>query len=371
MIKLDPQIITKIQTGGLPELRYYLQEAVKLEHSTIPPYLTAMFSLKPGVNHGIASLIHSIAIEEMLHMTIAANILIAIGGSPQINTKGFVPNYPGPLPMGIGDLIVGIEAFSIQLVENTFMAIEEPEDPIHILPPPTLAAAATPAYATIGQFYDAIEKQILKLGPSIFVNKTAPPQVVNNHWFPPTKLFPITGPESAVAAIEIIKTEGEGTSTSPFQSGHDPAHYYKFGEIANGRRLVSTPAGYAYAGEAVLFDPAGVWPLRPNCKIADFRNGTQARTRITRFAYSYSTLLNSLHETFNGQPHQLNAAIGMMYDLRVFAVSLMETPILLMDDFDLTALDAKGKAALNIALGRGLTVGPSYEYVKLSTGMPA
>jgi hypothetical protein len=351
MIKLDPQILTEIRSANSPaELHRYLQAAVKLEHSTIPPYLTAMFSLKPGVNHTIAALIRSIVVEEMLHMTIAANILIAIGGTPEINKKGFVPNYPGPLPMSIGDLIVGIEAFSIPLVENTFMAIEEPEDPIHIQPPLLARAAAEPSYATIGQFYDAIEKQILELGPSIFVKKTAPPQVINHHWFPPSKLFPITGPESACKAIEIIKTEGEGTATSPFQSAHDPAHYYKFGEIANGRRIVRTPTGFAYAGEAVLFDPAGVWPLKANCKIADFPQGTQARTRIERFAYSYSTLLNSLHETFNGHAHQLNAAIGMMYDLRVFAVSLMET---------------------DAGTGGGLTVGPSYEYVDTSGGMPA
>ncbi len=350
MIKLDPQILTKIQLGGLPDLRYYLQKAVELEHSTIPPYLTAMFSLKPGVNHTIATLIHSIVVEEMLHMTIAANILIAIGGRPEINKRGFIPEYPGPLPMNIGDLIVGIEAFSIPLVQNTFMAIEEPEDPIHIQPPPTFAAAAQPSYATIGQFYDAIEKKILDLGSDIFVTKTAPPQVVNHHWFPPSKLFPITGPEIACAAIEIIKTEGEGTSTSPFQSGHDPAHYYKFGEIVNGRRIVRTPnGGYAYAGEAVLFDPAGVWPLKPNCKIDQFKKGTQARTRIERFAYSYSTLLNSLHDTFNGHPERINAAISMMYDLRVFAVSLMETYAL---------------------AGGGLTVGPSYEYVDTAGGMP-
>jgi hypothetical protein len=283
-------------------------------------------------------------------MTIAANILIAIGGATEINKKGFVPEYPGPLPMSIGDLIVGIEAFSISLVENTFMAIEEPEDPIHIQPPPILAAAGQPKFCTIGQFYDAIAKQIMELGPSIFVKKTAPPQVINNYWFPPSKLFPITGPESACKAIEIIKTEGEGSSTSPFQSGHDPAHYYKFGEIVNGRRIVRTPTGFAYAGEAVLFDPAGVWPLKANCKLADFPEGTQARTRIERFAYAYSTLLNSLQDSFNGRPDQLNAAIGMMYDLRVFAVSLMET---------------------DAGTGGGLTVGPSFEYLDVSGGMRA
>jgi hypothetical protein len=351
MIQLDPAILEGIRSADTAaELTKYLKAAVKLEHSTIPPYLTAMFSLKPGVNHGIAALIRSIVVEEMLHMTIAGNILIAIGGAPEINTKEFVPQYPGPLPMSIGDLTVGIEAFSIPLVKNVFMKIEEPEDPLHVRPPSLLEAAAEPKFATIGQFYDAINAQIQKLGPDIFVKKTAPPQVVHSHWFPRSKMFPITGPESAARGIEIIKTEGEGTSTSPFQSGGDPAHYYKFGEILNGRRIVKTDTGFAYNGEAILFDPAGVWPLKANCRIADFPLGSQARTRIDRFAYSYATLLNALHWTFNGQPERLGAAIGMMYDLRVFAVALMQT-------------DAGGNG--------GLTVGPSYEYVDIAGGMPA
>jgi len=74
----------------------------------------------------------------MLHMSIAANILIASGGRPMINTRAFIPNYPGPLP-------------------------------------------------------------------------TAPPQVVSIEWFPPDKLFPITNPQTACRAIDIIKLEDPGS----------------------------------------------------------------------------------------------------------------------------------------------------------------
>src|SRR5271166_6609092 len=133
MIQIDPRIIQGIQSATCAaDLYEYLQQAVELEHSTIPPYLTAMFSLKPGTNRRIGDLIRSIVNEEMLHMTIAANILIATGGSPQINSPDFMPKYPGPLPMNVGDLTVGIEAFSISLVQNVFMAIEEPEHPIPV-----------------------------------------------------------------------------------------------------------------------------------------------------------------------------------------------------------------------------------------------
>ncbi len=352
MIKLDRSIIRGIRAAKKgPDLFVYLQDAVKLEHSTIPPYLTALFSLRQGTNQDIADQIRSIVMQEMLHMSIASNILIAIGGHPEINTKAFIPDYPGQLPMGVaGGLVVGIEAFSIPLVEKVFMAIEEPEHPVPVDPPSTLALGSEedPEYATIGQFYDAIEKKILELGPDIFVQKTAPPQVIAPKWFGPDKLFLITDPASACRAIEIIKIEGEGTSTEPFQRPGDAAHYYKFGEIAYGRRVVKTPAGFAYDGPPVLFDPAGVWPLKPNCRIQDFKPGTQARTRIESFAYSYSSLLNALYDTFNGEPAKLNTAIGLMFDLRVQAVALMQT-----DTGD----------------GSGLTVGPSFEYVSAQGGM--
>ena len=82
----------------------------------------------------LADLIRTIVIEEMQHMTIVSNLLIAIGGHPKINEKGFIPEYPGPLPMNIGDLRVGIEAFSIPLVKNVFKAIEEPDQNVPVYP---------------------------------------------------------------------------------------------------------------------------------------------------------------------------------------------------------------------------------------------
>lgn len=352
MIRLQPEILSGIRAAKhAAELHHYLQSAVELEHSTIPPYLTALFSFKPGCNRAIAERIRSIVLQEMLHMTIAANVLIAIGGHPSINHRGFIPQYPGPLPMNVGDgLQVGIEAFSMELVKSTFMAIEQPEDEI---PVKVRALAASgeevePEYATIGAFYDAIKAQILRLGPDIFVKKTAPPQVVSSRWFPPDKLFPITNPEEACHAIDIIKLEGEGTAVTPFESPGDPAHFYKFGEIVAGRQLIKTATGYAYAGGPILFDPSGVWPLKPNCKIEDFREGTQARTRIEQFAFNYGVLLNALHRTFNGHAAHLDAAIGVMYDLRVLTAALLQT---------------------DVGDGSGQTVGPSFQYVQVQGGM--
>jgi hypothetical protein len=346
MIQLDLSVISGIHSATRgTDLHEFLQNAIELEHSTIPPYLTALFSLKPGTNQDIAGLIRSVVVQEMLHMTISANILIAIGGHPEINHKQFIPDYPGHLPMNVGDLLVGIEPFSIPLVQNVFMAIEQPEHPAKVT---KMFEATVEQFATIGQFYDAIKEQIQKLGPDIFVETKAPPQVVVNKWFSPNELFPITDPDSACRAIDVIKIEGEGTPCDPFASPLDLSHYFKFSEIVEGRKVIPTPTGYSYGGDPILFDSSGVWLLRPNCKIADFAPNTQARTRISQFAYNYANLLNTLHNAFNGDPSRIDVAIGLMYDLRVLAAALMQTP-------DPTK--------------PGFNVGPSFEYVQAQGGM--
>jgi hypothetical protein len=339
MIQLDRKVVEAVQAAKEPaELYPWLQNAIELEHSTIPPYLTAMFSLKPGTNELISRLIRSIVLEEMLHMTIVGNILIAIGGRPAINVAKFIPKYPGPLPMSIGGLgfCVGIEAFSKPLVEKVFMRIEEPEHPI---PVKTTMALAVPDFATIGEFYEALKTKIESFGDKIF---TVPASEQVLGWFDAARLFPITSVTTAKKGIDIIVDEGEGTSTDPFQSPGNPAHYYKFGEILHGRRLIKTADGFAYGGDPIPFDAAGVYPMTPNPKIADFAPGTQARTRVEEFSYAYSSLLNALHVAFNGEPARIRAAIGLMYELKMIAVSLMQTPV---------------------ATGSSMTAGPSYEYV--------
>jgi hypothetical protein len=81
-----------------------------------------------------------------------SNIRIAIGGYLEINTKDFVPEYAGKLPMDIGDFTVSIEAFSILLVKNVFMAIEQAEDEVPIRPPFEIGTDGRTRIHTIGEF---------------------------------------------------------------------------------------------------------------------------------------------------------------------------------------------------------------------------
>src|SRR3954454_15054661 len=82
----------------LASLQEHLQWAIELEHFTIPPYLCALYSLNPARNADAAEVIASVLMEEMLHLTLAANLLNAVGGRPRIDTPRLLRPYPRPFP---------------------------------------------------------------------------------------------------------------------------------------------------------------------------------------------------------------------------------------------------------------------------------
>ena len=331
MIRIAPKYVAAVQAAEKPEDLYWLvQNAIELEHATIPTYLAAYFSLKLGTNDMVADIIRSVVIQEMLHMSIASNLMLAIGGSPQINNPLFVPKYPGPLPMNIGDgLIVPIEKCSVELVQNVFMVIEEPENPIDI--PVRLLATAEgtgPEFHTIGEFYAALDKKLQELGQPAFKGDFGR-EMVDSTWFPPDQLFRITGPESASAAISLIVEQGEGTPTTPLDPEDQPAHYYRFQQIVKGRRLVRDPVtgGFVFGGAPVRIDERNVWNMQPNGDPDKLPENSRARRSSVQLAYDYTSLLNALHWTFNGQPEMIGNAMGLMYQLRLAAQDVLSTPL--------------------------------------------
>src|SRR5215471_2275551 len=88
---------------SVEDLHSYLYTAMQLEHATIPPYLTALYTIQPGSNTDAFHIIRVVAVEEMLHLTLVANILNAVGGSPDLTKPDFVPHYPAYLPDGEND----------------------------------------------------------------------------------------------------------------------------------------------------------------------------------------------------------------------------------------------------------------------------
>lgn len=301
----------------LPSLQDALQKAIELEHSTIPPYLTAYYTLR-GTSPGSAAarqLIRSIFVEEMLHMHLAANILNAIDGAPVINSPDFIPTYPGPLPMGIGGaqgLVVGIKRYSNALVGQTFMVIEEPDNPIPIPTKPGLEAIA-PGYETIGDFYRAIAAEIQTQGNTIFTGD-------------PGRQVPgaitVTDVDSALEAINTIVTQGEGTTTSPTDGPTDYAHYYRFEELFKGMRIMvdpSSPVGYSFDPQQPITvdDVNDVTQMADNPATVDMTSNWRAVQLANECDAIYTKLLNALHIGFNGQPDWIDRnAVSVMFEFK-------------------------------------------------------
>lgn len=324
--------LRKRKLDTVEDLRSWLLGAVRLELSTIPPYLTALYSIVPGANRDIAAIVRHVALQEMLHMCLACNILNAVGGQPTLNAPGFRPTYPGPLPMSIGTqpgdpFIVPLRRFSLELVQHVFMVIEEPEDPLNFPLRRAAFAEAAPDFHTIGEFYRSLAAVIVRLGPSIF---TGDPGRQVKGWFPADELFPVVDVASAVRAIGVIVEQGEGTKTSPLDAEGGLAHYYLYSEIVKGRRLVkdpSAPDGYSYSGAPIVFDPTGVFPMVDNPGQVVLPSNTPVSRLADQCDQTYTALLNALQATVDGDPTQLDVAIGLMYALRLEAQQLMSTPI--------------------------------------------
>jgi Ferritin-like len=338
MLYIKPQLFASLRAGGTNALTDALQTAIMLEHSTIPPYLYSLYSLDGSTNSSIAEIIHSVVFEEMLHMTLACNVLNAIGGSPTIDSPGFIPTYPGPLPGTVeGELTVRLAPFSLDQIHEVFMVIEEPENPIDY--PRHVAALAEPQKPlTIGQYYTEIKEQIARLptDPNPFQarDQIGPDQMED--------AVIVKDAATACQAIDIIVEQGEGTAKAPLEViGTDYAHYYRFAEVYYGKKLQPTreAPGYAYTGEAIPFDMLGVLPVPTDPRAAKYPAGSAARRICDTFNYSYTNLLKALHTTFNGTPGNLDTAIGLMMSLRQQAKDMMSG---LYTD--------------------GASVGPSFEY---------
>lgn len=334
MIELKPELVSSLDSKE--GLLTALQQAIELEHSTIPPYLYALYSLD-GSNGEIIGLLRSVVMEEMSHMALACNILNALGGEPVIDKPGFVPTYPGPLPGSVEQgLEVPLARFSLDLIKKVFMQIEEPEDPLEF---PT--AAAPEPRLTIGAFYAAIRKQL----PSASYPGDPARQVTGM-----SDVIEVVDSTTAIEAVDVIVEQGEGTSQSPLEGIEEGelAHYYRFAEISHGKQLIPNPdAGpetppderYLYGGEDITFEPAGVRPALENPTAASYPAGSEALALSEKFNRTYTSLLENLHSAFNGEPEELGAAVGLMFKCKNLANKLMA-----------------------IELPNGKCAGPSFQY---------
>jgi hypothetical protein len=323
-----------------------LQSALQLEFATIPPYLSAAFSLTQ--NRNIYQLILRAAVEEMLHMTAVANLMNAIGIAP--NIVAAVPKYPYDLAVLDPPLRLDLRSFSFDLVAELFMRIETPEEPVEFE-----VAAAEDRPKTIGQFYaDIIEIIERDTIPDLFNNavrdaykqRTVTPNFTpiayvsnedtNTYPLKADIDFTITDKASAVRHLSWVVDQGEGAAPfDPLTAEGIPGHYYRFESILKSRFLVkdsNAELKYSFSGGDLPFDPAGVHEFDANAKIGDYVAHPLVQRQMKRFNENYTRMINFLQEAFNcpnPQQHEqavaaYDQAVGIMRNMPNIATAIVQ-----------------------------------------------
>jgi hypothetical protein len=331
LILSQPGIAPRGRIATLESLREHLQWAIELEHFTIPPYLCALYSLDPVRNADAVEVVASVLVEEMLHMTLAANLLNAVGGRPQIDTPRMLLPYPRCLPHSDGSFEVPLARFSPESLD-VFLKIERPAPPG--------APPEGDQYESIGQFYDAIRRGLVELcehlgEAQVFCGDPARQVTDADVYTGGGSIVTVTSPDSALAALEEIVGQGEGAQLEVWDGDVDVlhpereqvAHYFRFQELKLGRRYQrgDTPQS-GPTGETIAVDWDGVLPMRAGPRSSDHAPGSPIRTAQDAFNRTYCALLHELDQAFNGSPEVLGPSVGAMYGLADLARALMQMP---------------------------------------------
>ena len=296
-------------------LKRSVRAAIALELATIPPYLTAMWSIKTDPSF-VASTIYGVVVEEMSHMGLACNMLAGLGEPPALASDAYVPTYPGPLP---GDVNPALEITLRRLTPEqlkTFMDIEFPEDG-----PITLKVGRS--YGTIGEFYSELRDAFERVNPCLDTTYQ------RDNVLSITKVATI---QDVCNAIDLIRKQGEGSKED--QSPKDPegglAHFYQFREVYVGARYEQVPPDvgtWAHTGPPVIFPevyPMADIPAGGYCR-ADVTD-TAVWAKIEEFDNAFTTMLSQLEAAWRDPAASLDDAVDTMRALSGIAAYLVARP---------------------------------------------
>ena len=260
------------------QLIYLLTEATELEHGVMCSYLFAAFSIKRHVKEGITEeqlgiirrwrgTILQIAIQEMVHMSLACNLLTAVGGAPHLHRPN-LPTSPRAYPA----------SFRLELIPfcretlGNFVFIERPEDQERadtdatgrpgefFLPEAKLSDifSSERQYQTVGHLYRGIEDGLRYLAEKfgeeqLFIGP--PKSQIADAYFSLPGLLPVTDLESAVAAIEGIVEQGEGA-----RDDNEESHYRRFLAMLDEYDRVLIDDSDFEPGRPVMENPYAMFP---------------------------------------------------------------------------------------------------------------
>jgi hypothetical protein len=283
-----------------------LQLALGVELAVMPPYLYALWSIKPAAEGAgpaareAARTIRAVVYEEMLHAALVGNILNALGKAPLVTSH--LMTYPGPLP---GHIKTGPYAYNVFLgpfspdTIDMFLKIENP----HWAGP----GAAAGAWLTLREMYDRVIGELSSQDPPFNGGR----QVAATDSPGAGRMLPVTSLQSAIDAVAIILDQGEGLQPMPNDqpadyeedNDHEVAHYYQFQAIRD------------YFSGGLVEASRDVYPVIENPDPQ--RYSPEQRAVNDGFNQVYTALLNSLRAMFTsnsptpfGKPTELMGQLG-------------------------------------------------------------
>ncbi|MDB5743979.1 MAG: hypothetical protein JWR68_2294 [Polaromonas sp.] len=237
-----------LRLSSREQLAHLLAEAAELEHNLLCCYLYAAFSLKTPDQGGVAAAdarrvekwrasIMQVAMEEMTHLALIANLSVAIGVRPHFNR----PNLPVAPLYHPADIVVELAPFSLDTLDH-FIYLERPEG--SDLPdgqsfarrrenyqrgdrPGASLMPSAMDYATIGEFYAHLRACFIDLanaaGESLFCGD--PSMQVGPDKLDLPGMATIAQLDDALAALDTIVTQGEGGCAA------EESHFARFMQI--------------------------------------------------------------------------------------------------------------------------------------------
>jgi hypothetical protein len=337
-----------VVVGSREQLLHLLAEAAEIEHTLMCSYLYAAFSLKRGGEPGVSAAqgealarwrkaIMDVAVEEMGHLIMVANLTVAVGGRPHFARPNF-PVSPGYFPSGVAVRLTGFNAETLK----HFIFLERPQgvagedgegfeqadydrEQAHLGLMPSAQD-----YATIGHLYAAIRSNLIALErelgrDGLFVGQRA--SQVGRAVVDLEGVEPITDLSAAQRAIDIIVEQGEGSAQD-----REVSHYRSF--LAIQRELeaaVQDDPGFE-AAWPVADSPVLRQPPDPEGKV--FVDAAEAAALLDFACAAYGLLLRCLVQCFGrtgdrAEPSQkalMAAAIEIMHVLGEASTALARMP---------------------------------------------
>ncbi|CAI2164983.1 9814_t:CDS:10 [Funneliformis geosporum] len=322
-----------VKHSDLEDLYELLQLALEIELTTIPPYLYALYSIKGHKDIGgkLKHLIRHVAAEEMLHASLVANLIVAIGRKPVFYSREAIPVYPNPLPhVKEGEIMVHLSKADVKTI-NTFIQIEAPDD----LSPPKKPSIPlkrlrkqTPgddvdvsevSVDSIGDLYDTIKECFINFNDEIKYDTTF--QLGPGMGYAPSTgtgkdgLTIIDNLIAAEKAIDLIKVQGEGS-----RAESEASHYQTFQKCLH---LIKNASSEEYQCWPVITDPA---------KYLDkFPKDVLCISKAFDAAYCYLMLLLQnvwMYDNTEKRDFVMGGLPALMHGvLKPIAIKLAETPI--------------------------------------------